>query len=87
MVGSLSPHSLRICVPRRALLGNIPHLTLAHNDVVEHMNHTIQERVTSMLLTTHLPQEFWGEVVMIAIYIINQSLSTPLQFKILPELW
>ena len=61
--------------------------TPAQNGVAERMNRTIQERVTSMLSTAHLPQEFWGEAVMTAIYIINRSPSTPLHFKIPSELW
>ena len=43
--------------------------TPTQNGVIERMNCTIQETVTSMLSTTHLPQEFWGKVVTI-IYII-----------------
>ena len=47
----------------------------------------MQVRVTSILSTTHLPPDFWGEIVMTTVYIINRSPCTPLQFKILMQLW
>ena len=56
--------------------------TPTEDGVVDHINHTIQERVTSMLSIAHLPRDFCGEVVMIVVYIITSSPSTPLQFNI-----
>ncbi|MCO5609341.1 hypothetical protein L7F22_063567 [Adiantum nelumboides] len=61
--------------------------TPAQNGIAERMNHTIQERVTTMLSMATLPPEFWGEAVMTAVHIINQLLSIPLNFKIPQEMW
>ena len=54
--------------------------TPAQNGVVERMNRTIQERVTSMLSMANLSLGFWMEAVYTAVHIINRSLSTPLDF-------
>ncbi|MCO5558348.1 hypothetical protein L7F22_011929 [Adiantum nelumboides] len=51
------------------------------------MNRTIQEHITSMLSMTNLPQEFWGEAVMMVAYFINRSPGTPLKYKVLQEMW
>ncbi|MCO5554619.1 hypothetical protein L7F22_008151 [Adiantum nelumboides] len=59
----------------------------AQNGIVEQMNHTIQERVTTMLSMASLPPKFWGEAVITVVHIVNQSLSTPLNFKIPQEMW
>lgn len=42
------------------------------------MEKTIVERVTTMLSHAMLPKSFWGEALMIVIYLINLFPSTPL---------
>ncbi|MCO5591232.1 hypothetical protein L7F22_045213 [Adiantum nelumboides] len=64
---------------------NTPY-TPGQNGTVERMNCTIQERVTTMLSMEILPLKFWGEAVMTAVHIINQSPSTPLNIKIPQEM-
>ena len=61
--------------------------TPAQNGVVERMNCTIQERILSMLLQANLPQGFWAEALHTTVYLINWSLNTKLNFKILEEAW
>ena len=46
--------------------------TPAQNGVAERMNRTIQERLMSMLSQSHLPQSFWAEALMIAVYLIKE---------------
>ena len=45
------------------------------NGIAEHMNRTIQECVVSMLQHSGLSDDFWGEALVMAIHIINMSLS------------
>ena len=61
--------------------------TPTQNGVVEHMNRTIQGRLMSMLSQSHLPQSFWAEALMIAVYLINRTPNASLQFKVPEELW
>ena len=55
--------------------------TPAQNGVAERMNHTIQERLMSMLSQSHLPpQSFWDEALMTVVYLINRMPNASLQF-------
>ena len=56
--------------------------TPQHNGVVERMNQTIVEKVRCMLKLVKLPKSFWGEAVNTTTYLINRSLSIPLDFDI-----
>ena len=47
--------------------------TPAQNGVAERMNRTIQERLMSMLSQSHLPQSFWDEALMTAVYLISRT--------------
>ena len=56
------------------------------NVIVERLNRTIQERVVSMLKHSELSDGFWAEALLMAVHIINISLSRPLGYKIPQEL-
>ena len=45
------------------------------------------EKVQSMLKLAKLPKSFWGEVVNIAVYLVNRSPSVPLDFDIPQRIW
>ena len=51
------------------------------------MNHTSQERILSMLSQANLPQGFWAEALHTAIYLLNRSPNTKLNFKIPKKAW
>lgn len=55
--------------------------TPQQNGVAERMNRTLLERVRSLLATSGLAKNFWGEAVHTAAYIINRSPSVPLKGK------
>lgn len=61
--------------------------TLAQNGVVERMNKTIQERIMLMLSHAHLTQGCWAIVLYTAVYLINRSPHTSLNFKVPQKLW
>lgn len=61
--------------------------TSQHNGVAERMNRTIMEKVRSMLRMAKLPKSFWGEAVLTACYLINRSLSVPLESDIPERVW
>ena len=44
------------------------------NGVLERMNHTIMEKVQSMLSNSGLEKNFWAEAVRNACYLINRSI-------------
>ena len=48
------------------------------NGLAERMNRTLTERVTTMLSHAHLPNSFWAEALMNAMYVVNLSPSVPL---------
>ena len=52
------------------------------NGIAERMNQTIQERVVSMLEHSGLSDGFWAEALLMAVHIINMSLSRPLGLQI-----
>ena len=47
------------------------------NGLAERMNRTLTERVTAMLSHAHLPNSFWAEALMNAMYKVNLSPSVP----------
>ena len=57
------------------------------NGLVETMSHTIMERVQSMLAHAKLSKKFWVELQMTTVYMINKSLSVPLDGEIPQRVW
>ena len=61
--------------------------TPQHNGIAERVNRTLLESARSMLKHSHLPDKFWGEAVLAAIYIRNRCLTTIDQTKTPEEIW
>ncbi|WVY98367.1 hypothetical protein V8G54_030518 [Vigna mungo] len=61
--------------------------TPQQNGLAERMNRTILERVRCMLLGSGLSKAFWGEAANTAVYLINRSPSSALNFKTPMEVW
>ena len=61
--------------------------TPQQNGVVERMNHTIMEKVRSMLSNSGLDKHFWAEAIMTTCYLINRSPSTTLDGGIPEDVW
>ncbi|WVZ01479.1 hypothetical protein V8G54_027548 [Vigna mungo] len=61
--------------------------TPQQNGLAERMNKTILERVRCMLLGSGLSKAFWGEAANTAVYLINRSPSSALNFKTPMEVW
>ena len=61
--------------------------TRQQNAIVERKNRTIMEMVHNMIVAKHLPNEYWGEVVATAIYIMNWCLTKSVKNKIPQEAW
>jgi hypothetical protein len=55
--------------------------------IAKRMNRAIMERVKCMLSHAKLPKSYWGEALMIAIYLINLSPSYPLQGDVPNRVW
>lgn len=51
------------------------------NGVVERKNRHLHDVARSLMLTSQVPKHFWGEVVLIATYLINQLPSWILKFN------
>lgn len=51
------------------------------------MNKTILEKVRHMLLSSDMPNIFWGEVVKTTNYLINRSPASIIHFKTLEKMW
>ncbi|CAA7029323.1 unnamed protein product [Microthlaspi erraticum] len=51
------------------------------------MNRTIMDKVRSMLQETGLESEFWAEAASTAVYIINRSPSSAIEFEVPEHLW
>lgn len=65
----------------------IPH-TPHQNGVSERMIRTVTEKARSMLFESKLPQQFWGEAVLTASFLINMSPTKALRENKTPfELW
>ena len=61
--------------------------TPQQNGVVERINHTIMEKVQSLLSNSDLEKNFWAEAVKTACYLINRSRTTTLDGGIPEEVW
>jgi transposase InsO family protein len=61
--------------------------TPQQNGVAERMNHTIMEKVRSMLSNSGLEKNFWAEAVRTTCYLINRSPTTALDGGIPEEVW
>lgn len=57
------------------------------NGVAERMNRTIMETVRCMLHDANMTDEFWGEAVSTAVYLINRRPNSSIEFKIPEEIW
>jgi len=64
-----------------------PPKTPQRNGLAERMNKTLTERVTAMLSHAHLPNSFWTEALMNAMYVVNLSPSVPLAGDIPQRVW
>jgi hypothetical protein len=49
--------------------------------MVERKNRHLLEVARSLMFSTHVSKQFWGEAVLIAIYLINRMPSRVLRFK------
>ena len=57
------------------------HNTPKHNGVAEHVNHTVGERMRSMLYASGLPKNLWAECAKHAVWLKNQVTTHPLRDK------
>ena len=57
------------------------------NDVVERKNITIMEMARSMMAAKYLPNEYWGEAVATAVYIMNRCPTKSVKNKVPQEAW
>ena len=57
------------------------------NGVVECQNQTIIGITMSLLMTIGMPERFWGEAVMMAVYLLNRSPMQSLDWKMPHEAW
>ena len=55
--------------------------TPQQNGLAERMNKTILERVRSMLSCANLAVKFWAEAAHTAVYLINRTPSSAIEFK------
>lgn len=58
--------------------------TPRQNCVAERMSRTILNKVRYMMISSGVPKVLYGEVVMIAIYIVNKIPTSSLDEKTLP---
>ncbi|KAH9743388.1 hypothetical protein KPL70_003281 [Citrus sinensis] len=61
--------------------------TPQQNGLAEMMNRTLIDKTRCLLINSKLPRSFWAEVVTIACYLVNMSLSAALKFKTPEEVW
>ncbi|CAL1354730.1 unnamed protein product [Linum trigynum] len=57
------------------------------NGLAERMNRTLLERVMCLLSHSKLPQSFWGEALLAAVYVWNRSPSVPLKYDTPEKVW
>jgi len=71
--------------------GVIRHRTCAYtpqqNGVAERMNRTIMNKVRCMLSESGLGKQFWAEAASTAVFLINKSPSSSIEFDIPEEKW
>ena len=56
--------------------------TPQQNGIAERKNRTIMEMARSMLAAKHLPNEYWGEAVATAVYIMNRCPTKNVKNKV-----
>lgn len=61
--------------------------TPQQNGVAERMNRTIMDKVRSMLSETGLGSEFWAEATSTAVYLINRTPNSSVDFEIPEKRW
>ena len=61
--------------------------TPQHNAVAERLNHTIMEKIRSMLSHAKLPKRFGDEALRTAVDIINISSCIPLDGEVAEHVW
>ena len=61
--------------------------TPQQNDVSERMNRTIMDKVRSMLAETGLGPEFWADASSTAVYLINRTPGSSIEFELPEERW
>jgi hypothetical protein len=61
--------------------------TPQHNGIAERVNRTLLESARAMLKHSGLPDRFWGEAVLTAIYIRNRCVTTVDTSKTPEEIW
>ncbi|CAL1380337.1 unnamed protein product [Linum trigynum] len=64
-----------------------PPKTTQLNGLAERMNMTLLERVRCLLSHSKLPQSFWGEALLAAVYVWNRSPSVPLKYDAPEKVW
>lgn len=73
------------------LEGVVRHRTCAYtpqqNGVAERMNRTIMDKVRSMLSESGLSKRFWAEAASTAVYVINRSPASAIEFEIPEKAW
>ncbi|GBE90151.1 hypothetical protein SCP_1801750 [Sparassis crispa] len=57
------------------------HDTLQHNGLAEHINRTLLEHARAMLIALGLPKSLWGEAIMHATWLKNQTSTRALEGK------
>ena len=57
------------------------------NGVSKRKNRTIMEMARSMLVAKNLSNEYWGEAVATAVYIMNQCLTKSVKNNVHQEAW
>ena len=71
--------------------GIVRHKTCAYtpqqNGVAERLNRTIMDKVRSMLSESGMEKKFWAEAASTAVYLINRSPSTAIDFDLPEERW
>nr|GEW78741.1 zinc finger, CCHC-type [Tanacetum cinerariifolium] len=61
--------------------------TLQQNGVAEHMNITLMDKISCLLIQSGLPKTFWAEATCTAAYLINRSPSRAIEKKTPIEMW
>ena len=61
--------------------------TPQQNGVSERMNRTIMDKVRCMLAESGLEEKFWAEAASTAVYLINRSPNSYINFKLPEEVW
>uniref|UniRef100_A0A803Q806 Integrase catalytic domain-containing protein n=1 Tax=Cannabis sativa TaxID=3483 RepID=A0A803Q806_CANSA len=77
----------KFCYEHRIRMERTVPGTPQHNGVAERMNRTSTERARSIRIQSGLPKQFWAKAVNTTAYLINRSLSSPLEYKIPEVVW